>query len=64
MASEGERTADSELGASQESTGPEHAAQERLVGSPLIKLARFKNGTLELFEACLKSTDYIAFSHV
>jgi hypothetical protein len=64
MASEGAITADSELGGSQESTGREHAAQERLAGSSLIKLARFKNGTLELFEACIESTDYIAFSHV
>ncbi|KAI4642646.1 uncharacterized protein J4E78_010119 [Alternaria triticimaculans] len=30
----------------------------------LIKFARFKNATLELFEAPIESTDYIAFSHV
>ncbi|CAN9248082.1 hypothetical protein AA0112_g11857 [Alternaria arborescens] len=29
-----------------------------------IKFARFKNATLELFEAPIESTDYIAFSHV
>ncbi|KAG9186294.1 hypothetical protein G6011_02850 [Alternaria panax] len=29
-----------------------------------IKFARFKNATLELFEARIQDTDYIAFSHV
>lgn len=32
--------------------------------APLIKFARFKNATLELFEAPIESTNYIAFSHV
>ena len=32
--------------------------------TPVIKFARFKNATLELFEAPIESTDYIAFSHV
>ncbi|CAI9632828.1 unnamed protein product [Alternaria burnsii] len=32
--------------------------------APSIKFARFKNATLELFEAPIESTDYIAFSHV
>lgn len=32
--------------------------------APLIKFARFVNGTLELFEAKTDELDYIAFSHV
>jgi hypothetical protein len=32
--------------------------------TPWIKFARFKNGTLELFQARTDSLEYIAFSHV
>jgi hypothetical protein len=48
----------------QETSDPESAARERLAGLPSIKFARFKNATLELFEARIESTDYVAFSHV
>jgi len=44
--------------------GRESTVSERLTGFPVIKFARFKNATLELFEAPIESTDYIAFSHV
>jgi len=57
------------------STGPEPAvarhnisgeptSPERLGSARTIKFARFRNATLELFEAPIESTEYIAFSHV
>jgi hypothetical protein len=64
MSSDGAAAADSTLGVSQESIDGKPAAQERTTGSSLIKFARFKNAILELFEAPMESTDYIAFSHV
>lgn len=50
--------------ASQQNTSRICPATERLTDTPTIKFARFKNATLELFEAPIESTDYIAFSHV
>jgi len=50
--------------AMQHNTSEESTASERPTGLPAIKFARFKNATLELFEAPIESTDYIAFSHV
>jgi len=49
---------------SQHNTSEESTASERPTGLPVIKFARFKNATLELFQAPIESTDYIAFSHV
>jgi len=49
---------------SQHNTTGEPTAPQCVTGSRMIKFARFKNATLELFEAPIESTDYVAFSHV
>ena len=48
----------------QHNTSEESTASERPTGLHVIKFAHFKNATLELFQAPIESTDYIAFSHV
>jgi hypothetical protein len=53
---------------SQEPTNEESDSEEDGSASeeeaPLIKFARFVNGTLELFEARTDKLEYVAFSHV
>jgi hypothetical protein len=53
---------------SQERTNEESDSEEDRSTSeeeaPLIKFARFLNGTLELFEARTDKLEYVAFSHV
>lgn len=53
---------------SQEQTNEEFDSEEDGLASeaqaPLIKFARFVNGTLELFESRPDELKYVAFSHV